>query len=140
SDEREGPPIAAIGNELAGELYGVNILFPKIEDNPDNLTRFAVISRTQAQRSGDDKTSILFTTLNKPGSLVSVLSCFERAKVNLTHIDKRPSGRTNWTYSFFIDAQGHIGDSAMTKALTSARKHCKELTVLGSYPRSKRVL
>ncbi|MGD9689091.1 MAG: prephenate dehydratase [Phycisphaerales bacterium] len=137
---KEGPPIAAIGNALAGELYDVNILFPKIEDNPHNITRFFVISRQQAQRSGQDKTSIMFATLNKPGALVSVLNVFHRAGVNLTHIDKRPSGRTNWSYSFFIDAEGHESDPALAGAIARARKHCRELHVLGSYPRSRRIL
>lgn len=136
----DGCPVAAIGNALAGELYGVSILFPRIEDNPNNITRFAVISKTRAQRSGDDKTSILFATKNTPGALVSVLTAFQRAKINLTHIDKRPGGRTNWQYTFFIDAQGHESDPAMTKAVEGARKHCQELHVLGSYPRSKRIL
>jgi len=135
-----GGPIAAIGNAFAGALYGVNTLFPRIEDDPNNLTRFYVISRSRAQRSGDDKTSIMFAAANKPGALVSVLSVFNRAKINLTHIDKRPSKRTNWQYTFFIDAQGHESDGPMTKAIAAARKHCKDLVVLGSYPRAKRVL
>lgn len=137
---REGPPIAAIGNGLAGEIYDVNVLFPKIEDNPNNITRFFVISRQKAQPSGQDKTSIMFATLNKPGALVSVLSVFQRAGINLTHIDKRPGGRTNWSYTFFIDAEGHVSDPAMVKAIASAKRHCRELHVLGSYPRSRRIL
>jgi chorismate mutase/prephenate dehydratase len=131
---------AAIGNAFAGELYGVNILFPRIEDDPNNITRFFVIARTPAQPSGDDKTSMMFRTLNKPGALVSVLDVFRRAKINLTHIDKRPGGRTNWQYTFFIDAQGHDREARFTKAIASARRHCQELWVLGSYPRSKRIL
>lgn len=131
---------AAIGSALAAELYGVNVLFPRIEDDAHNLTRFFILSRHPAQKSGDDKTSVMFVTLNKPGALVSVLSDFQKAKVNLTHIDKRPGGRVNWQYVFFVDAQGHETDPAMRKALAAARKHCKELHVLGSYPRSTRVL
>jgi chorismate mutase/prephenate dehydratase len=131
---------AAIGSTLAAQLYDVNILFEAIEDEPNNLTRFAVISRHAAQPSGDDKTSIMFATLNKPGALARVLTDFDNAGVNLTHIDKRPSGRTNWSYTFFIDAEGHQTDAPVAKALAAARKHCKELHVLGSYPRSRRIL
>ncbi len=131
---------AAIGSALAGELYGVHVLFEKIEDNPGNVTRFFVIGRHRAQRSGDDKTSVMFTTLDKPGALVAVLAEFDRAGVNLTHIDKRPSGRNNWTYTFFVDAQGHESDAPVMAALEGARAHCQELVVLGSYPRSKRIL
>jgi chorismate mutase/prephenate dehydratase len=131
---------AAIGSLLAGQLYGLNALFEEIEDNPNNITRFYVLGQQRAKRSGDDKTSIMFNTIDKPGALVSVLSVFEQAKINLTHIDKRPSGRDNWQYTFFIDAQGHQDDPAVAEALADAAQHCRELIVLGSFPRSTRIL
>ncbi|QOJ00020.1 MAG: prephenate dehydratase [Phycisphaeraceae bacterium] len=134
------PGSAAIGSELAGELYGLRVLFAKIEDNPSNVTRFFVISRQKAQRSGDDKTSIMFNTLDKPGALVSVLRVFEEHGINLTHIDKRPSGKSNWSYVFFIDAAGHRDDPGMAHAIEEASTHCMEMHVLGSYPKSKRIL
>jgi chorismate mutase/prephenate dehydratase len=134
------PGSAAIGSILAGQIYGLNVLFEDIEDNPSNITRFCVISRQQARPSGDDKTSVMFETVDKPGALVRVLQVFDRAGINLTHIDKRPSGLTNWAYTFFIDAQGHRDDPVLQAALKEAAGHCRELTVLGSYPRSKRIL
>jgi chorismate mutase / prephenate dehydratase len=134
------PGSAAVGSELAGHIHGLNLLFERIEDNPDNVTRFFVLSGHRAKRSGDDKTSIMFQTADQPGALVQVLSVFDRAGINLTHIDKRPSGRTNWTYTFFIDAQGHRDDPAMGAAVGEAGAHCQELAILGSYPRSKRIL
>lgn len=134
------PHSAAIGNELAGQIHGLNTLFSRIEDNPNNITRFFVLARQRAQRTGDDKTSIMFNTADKPGALVSVLQEFQREGINLTHIDKRPSGRENWTYTFFIDAQGHRDDPVMARAIEQAAEHCDELIVLGSYPRSKRIL
>lgn len=134
------PGTAAIASELAGEIYGLPVLFEKIEDNPENITRFYVISRQHARRSGDDKTSVMFITDDKPGALVDVLGAFHAAGINLSHIDKRPSGRENWAYTFFVDAVGHMEDQDMQFALARARAHCKELHVLGSYPRSRRIL
>ncbi|MBL8963577.1 MAG: prephenate dehydratase [Phycisphaeraceae bacterium] len=134
------PGSAAIGSELAGQIYGLKTLFAKIEDNPSNITRFFVISRQKSLPTGDDKTSIMFNTADKPGALVSVLQVFERAGINLSHIDKRPSGRVNWTYTFFIDAKGHRDDPAMAGAIEESASHCRQLHVLGSYPRSKRIL
>ncbi len=134
------PGTAAIASELAGEIYGFPVLFEKIEDNPENITRFYVISRQKARRSGDDKTSVMFTTEDKHGALVDVLGAFHSAGINLSHIDKRPSGRENWAYTFFVDAVGHQEDDAMKVALSRASAHCKELHVLGSYPRSRRIL
>lgn len=134
------PDSAAIGSELAGQIYGLNMLFARIEDNPENITRFFVISHKPAQRSGDDKTSVMFATADKPGALVHVLQAFERHSINLSHIEKRPSGKRNWTYTFFVDALGHQEDPGMAAALADCRTHCREVSVLGSYPRSKRIL
>jgi chorismate mutase/prephenate dehydratase len=126
---------AAIGSRQAAELYGLHILFENIEDNPDNMTRFFVIGREPARRTGDDKTAIMFTTAHKPGALAEVLDVFKENGINLTDIEKRPSRKVNWEYYFFIDAQGHADDPAMKTAIEQARKHCLQLTVLGSYPK-----
>jgi chorismate mutase/prephenate dehydratase len=135
------PGSAAIGTTLAGQLYGLSILFPRIEDDPNNVTRFVIIARQQARPTGDDKTSIMFVTEDKPGALASVLGDFQAAGINLSHIDKRPRGRgENWAYTFFIDALGHREDAEMATAIERARAHCRELLVLGSYPRSRRIL
>ena len=134
------PGSAAIASELAGELYGLPVLFSNIADNPDNITRFYVISREKALPSGDDKTAIMFATDDTHGALVKVLQSFHNAGINLSHIDKRPSGRENWSYTFYIDALGHRDDPNMNQAIDDATEHCKELHVLGSFPRSTRIL
>jgi chorismate mutase/prephenate dehydratase len=128
--------LAAIGSSLAAELYGLKIIFANIEDTPNNLTRFFVISSAPAKRTGNDKTSVLFTTAHRPGTLVEVLNIFARHGLNLTNIDTRPSKRKNWEYYFFVDAEGHHEDENLSRALREARDHCGELLVLGSYPRA----
>jgi chorismate mutase/prephenate dehydratase len=132
--------IAAVGSPFAGELHGVNVLCERISDKPNNITRFLVIALESALRTGEDRTTILFSTNDSPGALVGVLNAFRDAGVNLSHIDKRPSGRENWHYTFFIDALGHLDDDSMGHAISAASEHCVELKVLGSYPMSQRVL
>ncbi len=134
------PGNAAIASALAAKLYSMPVLFPSIEDNPNNITRFFVIARSAARPSGDDKTSVMFVTSHEPGALVQVLRAFSDAGINLTHIDKRPSRRENWSYTFFLDAQGHRDEEAMAGAIEAASAHCQELFVLGSYPRATRIL
>jgi chorismate mutase/prephenate dehydratase len=134
------PGVAAIGSKLAGQLHGLRVLFENIEDDPDNETRFFVIGREPARRSGDDKTAVMFTTAHKPGALAEVLDVFKENGINLTDIEKRPSKKVNWEYYFFIDAQGHQDDAGMLRAISEARQHCLQLTVLGSYPRAMDVL
>ena len=134
------PGSAAIGSELAGEIHNLHVLFENIEDNPDNVTRFFVISREAAKRTGEDKTAIMFTTANKPGALAEVLDVFKENGINLLTLQQRPSKKVNWEYVFFIDAQGHADDPTLTRAIRDARQHCLQLTVLGSYPRATEVL
>jgi chorismate mutase/prephenate dehydratase len=131
---------AAIGSALAGELYGVKPLFEQIQDKANNITRFLIIGKEAAEPTGDDKTSIMFVTAHKPGALVDVLAVFRDAQINLSHIEKRPSGRTNWEYTFFIDCDRHQRDASMAAAIGDAQRHCLSLKVLGSYPRAQRIL
>ena len=125
---------AAIGSTLAAELHGLPVQVAGIEDQPNNITRFFVVGREAARRTGQDKTSLLFTTAHKAGALVGVLSAFSGQGVNLTMIASLPSRRSAWEYYFFVDADGHADDAAMKSALAEARQHCLHLTVLGSYP------
>ncbi|MDH3583272.1 MAG: prephenate dehydratase [Phycisphaerae bacterium] len=131
---------AAIGSQLAAEIYDLPILHESIEDNPNNVTRFFVIGQQSSRPSGDDKTAILFTTEHKPGALAQVIDAFSAKGVNLTHIDKRPSQRVNWEYSFFIDCDGHAENPEVAAAIAEARQHCLQLTILGSFPRAATVV
>jgi chorismate mutase/prephenate dehydratase len=90
--------------------------------------------------TGNDKTTVMFALSDRAGALVEVLESFRREGVNLSHIEKRPSGDAHWDYLFFIDALAHESDPAMARALAEARQHCARLVVLGSYPRAERVL
>ncbi len=134
------PKAAAIGSALAGEIYGVQRLYEKIQDSPNNITRFLVIGKQNALQTGDDKTTLMFVTAHKPGALVDVLAVLRDRGINLSHIEKRPSGRENWEYTFFIDCDAHALDDAMRKAIDEAKQHCLSLKELGSYPRATRVL
>lgn len=127
---------AAVGSSLAAELYGLKTLFANIEDNPNNVTRFFVIGKQPARKSGDDKTSIIFTTAHKSGALVDVLDVFRRFGINLTNIDTRPSQKRNFEYYFFTDLAGHHEDENVRLALEEVRQHCLQLAVLGSFPRA----
>jgi chorismate mutase/prephenate dehydratase len=128
--------LGAIGSVLAAELYGLKLVFANIEDNPNNMTRFFVISRQPAKRTGDDKTTIIFTTAHRAGALVEVLNVLARNGINLTNIDTRPSKRRNWEYYFFVDAEGHYEDPNFAQAMEEVKGHCGELHVLGSFPRA----
>ncbi len=139
--ERAGkePGAAAIASDTAAEIYGLTVLEPAIEDNPDNVTRFFVISREPAPCTGNDKTSIMVSIKDAPGVLHTLLRTFSDRGINLTRIESRPSKKKAWDYYFFIDLLGHVNDAPVTEALDSLDANARHLEVLGSYPRAEHV-
>ena len=135
------PHVAAIGSELAGEMYGLHVLFDHIDDRPNEIMRFLVISCELTKPSGDDKTSLMFTTADRPAHWSMCWRSFSRGGVNLTHIDKRPE-RTGELGIHLLRRRRRVIRTipSFAAVIAEVRQHCKELTMLGSYPRSKRVL
>jgi chorismate mutase / prephenate dehydratase len=125
---------AAIGSSLAAEKYNLKIIARSIEDSPHNITRFLVIGKQDAQRTGRDKTSILFSMKDRSGALHDVLAPFKKQGVNLTKIESRPSKKKAWKYYFFIDMQGHIKDKKVVESIARLRRYTSFIKVLGSYP------
>ncbi len=134
------PNTAAIGSSVAAELYGLKVICENIEDITNNITRFLVVSREDAKPTGEDKTAVLFSTAHKAGALADVLEVFKRYDINLTNIESRPSKKREWEYYFFVDFVGHKTDEQVQKGLEEGRKHCLQLSILGSFPRATELL
>ncbi|GBD98160.1 P-protein [bacterium BMS3Abin07] len=128
------PTSAAIASELAAKTYNLEFVHRNIEDNKKNYTRFLVISKSVAPKTGNDKTSIMFTIKDRPGALYDILTPFKKSKINLKKIESRPSRRKAWEYIFFVDMEGHIDDKAVKKAIENITDNCLYLKFLGSYP------
>jgi chorismate mutase/prephenate dehydratase len=127
---------AAIGSRLAGEIHGLSVVRERIQDRPENATRFVVIGKQDAKRTGRDKTSIAFSVKDGRGALRQVLTILEDAGVNLTRIESRPSRQKAWDYVFVADLEGHRDDPNVAQALRGVRAHCPMMKLLGSYPRA----
>jgi len=127
---------AAIAGDMACELYSLEKMWEKIEDRPDNSTRFLIIGREPVPRSGDDRTSIVVSVHNKPGALHDLLEPFRRFNVDMTRLESRPSRNSKWSYVFFIDLVGHIEDQPVADVLEELSTSVAELKILGSYPRA----
>jgi len=125
---------AAIASELASQIYNVPIISKGIEDSSGNRTRFLVIGSTDTAKTGNDKTSILFSIKDKVGALYDALFPFYKNNINLTKIESRPSKRKAWDYVFFVDFEGYKDDPTVAKALKEVSDHCVYLKVLGSFP------
>jgi len=125
---------AAMGGKLAAELNNLRILEESIQDRATNTTRFLVIGEKTCPSTGSDRTSILFSIKDRPGSLVSALKSFEDFQVNMSKIESRPSKQKDWEYIFYVDLAGHCEDEKLKAALEDLEKHCSLVKVLGSYP------
>lgn len=124
---------AAIANKNTAELFGLNILAQNINDEKDNKTRFVLITRTETHSTGNDKTSIAFSTKNQSGALVKVLNVFDSLNINLSYIDSRPSKKNLGEYVFFVDFDGHIKDTPSQKVLDLIKLNTNFVKILGSY-------
>ncbi len=128
--------LAAIAGDSAAEFYKLGYLQRNIEDEPENTTRFLIIGHQTTPPSGDDKTSLLFSTPNKSGALYHLLGAFAEVGISMTRIESRPSRQTMWDYVFFVDIEGHMQDQDIATALKSLRQRASMVKLLGSYPRA----
>lgn len=130
------PAAAAIAGEAAASLYQLQMLESNIEDEPDNSTRFLIIAEKDAQPSGEDKTSLLFSMPSEPGSLLRMLSCFADNNINMSRIESRPTRRGLWEYVFFVDVDGHLQNANVAAAISRLESEASMVKILGSYPKA----
>jgi chorismate mutase/prephenate dehydratase len=136
--ERQFLDAGAIAGERAAKIYDMSILAKLISDNPNNYTRFFVLSKKTATPSGNDKTSIIFSTKHLPGALYQVLKEFAERNINLTKIESRPTKRKPWEYNFYLDFEGHRNEKTCAKALKELSDKSILVKILGSYPKAKK--
>lgn len=134
-DAAADPGGAAIASSLAGELLGVPVLRARIQDRAENATRFVVLGREDAPRTGQDRTTLGFALRDQAGALRRALQIFDDEGVNLSRIESRPSRQRAWEYVFLVDLEGHREDEPVARALGRLRDRCESVTMLGSYPR-----
>ncbi|HSB57657.1 MAG TPA: prephenate dehydratase [Nitrosopumilaceae archaeon] len=128
---------ACIASKRASEIYKVPIIKEGIEDKTNNYTRFLVLAKKRQDKTGKDKTSIIFSIKHVPGALYSILEKFNSNKINLTKIESRPTKNTLWEYNFYVDFDGHEREPHVADVLTKIKENTVFLKVLGSYPRAE---
>ncbi len=134
--EKASEGAAALGGRLAAELAGLEVLDEAIQDRATNTTRFLVIGEKTCPPTGNDRTSILFSVHDRPGSLVAALKAFDSFEINMSKIESRPSKQKDWEYIFYVDLAGHCENGQVSSALEELEKHCSLVKLLGSYPDS----
>ena len=133
ADERA----AAIGTRMAGELFGLAVVAERIQDRAESATRFVIIAKGDAPRTGADKTTLAFSLhdAGARGALKRALEIFDEEGINLSRIESRPKGTTPWEYVFLVDVEGHRQDPPVASVIQKLISRCGSVKVLGSYPR-----
>jgi chorismate mutase/prephenate dehydratase len=121
---------------MAAEEHGLPILERSVQDNPNNTTRFLVLSQAASPPTGDDRTSLMFCIRDEPGALFHALEPFSRLLISMSKIESRPSKRKAWEYFFFVDVDGHADQSPLKEALVELAEHCTLVKILGTYPKT----
>ncbi|MBI5574804.1 MAG: prephenate dehydratase [Deltaproteobacteria bacterium] len=132
----DDPSAAAIAGEAAAKIYGLKSIRKRIQDNTNNFTRFIILGKIAPNRTGNDKTSIVFAARDEVGALHLMLEPFAKYQVNLTKIESRPVKTKAWEYLFFLDMEGHISSDPVANAVDELRMRAQFLKILGSYPRA----
>ena len=129
------PGVAVIASRLAGQIYGLDELDYSIEDLPNNYTRMFVLGNEAPPRAEKNKTSLVFSVREAPGTLYECLGEFSTRGINLTMIESRPRrDRPPWHYVFHLDFEGHWQDPPCSEALLGLLLKATFVKVLGSYP------
>jgi prephenate dehydratase len=131
---KDRPGAAAIASRRAAELFNLLLLAEGVEDSEGNATRFVTLALQDHLPTGNDKTSLVLTIPDGPGSLYNVLGHFARRSINLTRIESRPSRRMIGDWLFFIDCEGHRTDPGRTELWEQVQQIVPFFKLLGSYP------
>ena len=130
----------AIGSKKTAETYNLNVLKEGINDDKTNQTRFILIGDFETEETGNDKTSMAFSTENKPGALLNVLEVFMENHINLSYIASHPSKHKFGEYIFIVNFDGHIHDPKIMHTIQQIKEKTTYIRFFGSYKKSKAIV
>lgn len=129
--------VAALASELAGDIYGLDVLARHIEDEANNTTRFLVISPSTSVPEPVEnqiKTTFVFRVRNIPAALYKAMGGFATNGVNMVKLESYMIDGTFTATQFYADIIGHPDEPAVQRAMEELQYFTTHLEVLGTYP------
>ena len=107
-----------------------------------NTTRFAVFTRAPhlpdpKNNDGSDHFILVFTTRNEAGALALPLNIIGAHDFNMRNLRSRPMKDLNWSYYFFVEAEGNINTQSGQNMLSELSAVCAKLKLVGTYSEVK---
>jgi len=127
----------ALAPKLAAEIYGLDVLAERVEDEDHNTTRFVILSREQTHakpNSGLIVTTFVFQVRNLPAALYKALGGFATNGVNMTKLESYMVEGNFFATQFYADVEGHPEDKNLVLAFEELSFYSKEMKILGVYP------
>ena len=127
---------AAIAGSYAADIYDLQILERDLANQPENFTRFVVVSRdpVEVDEQIPCKTSLLMVTSHDKGALIKCLNVIDEHDIRMTKLESRPKPNEPWKYQFYLDIEGNIAHPDTRVAIEELEQEASALKVLGSYP------
>ncbi len=134
--EENNPKKAAIASELAGEIYGLKVLAPNIENAHNNATRFLIMANKETPANNDKKnyiTSFIFVSKNLPASLYNALGCFAKRGINMTKIESYVLEGKFVSVQFYVEIEANYNQEATSQAFAELKNYSDNIQILGCY-------
>ena len=136
--ERDDPAVAAIGSAENAALYGLTVLESGVNDAPDNVTRFAALSRAQnlssfLKQDERDTFILVFTVRNQSGALAQMLNILGSHGYNMRSLHSRPMKNLQWDYYFYLEAEGSVNNQNGRDMLQEMNAVCAQLKLAGAF-------
>lgn len=136
---RDDSESVAIGLASSARNLGLRILREGIQDDDDNSTRFVVLSASEKKNNPflelpPKRATLVFTLKDEPGSLLKILQIFDRHRLNLCHIESRPTRKDKWKYFFGLSVDCPNGTKGLESAILEVESAADWCRVIGIYP------
>ena len=125
--------LGAIASAETAEIYGLKVIEANINKSGENTTRFAVLSKVQANASAMPNSVLMFTVSNEAGSLANAISIIGKYGYNMTALRSRPLKKHSWQYYFYIEIDGSVNTDNGAQMIAELSKVCDQLKVVGTF-------